>query len=75
MIKTTVPNHGCDECTMIKIFQLVSLDWHIPVKEDAINKEVKNITCCKYCIGEELLLRALQDNSSDYEWLIATERY
>lgn len=67
MIKSTVPNDAHDECTIIKIFQLVSLAWHIPIMEDAINKEIKNITCCKHCIGEKLLHRSLLDNSSDDE--------
>ena len=41
MIKSTVPNYDGDECTIIEIFQLVPLAWHIPIKKDAINKKVK----------------------------------
>lgn len=49
------------------------LDWHIEIKQNAINKEVKNIICCKNC-KEELLHRIFQDNSSGDEWLITTGR-
>jgi hypothetical protein len=73
MIKNILPNYDCAGYT-IKVFQLLSFAWHTPIKEDAINKEVENIICCKNSIEEELLHRILQDNNSDDEWLTAKEK-